>query len=228
MAKLMQLCKNTLVHQDADRPENRTERGLRERKKRATREAIVAAATELFPTKGMRDTTIADLAAGADIAPRTFFLHFATKEDVLFHHVEDYTQTALTMMAELEPDSTPWDGVQRAVAALIDLFDDSSQHTDALAPLRARIIHEGRELPPSLVLRLAAFQQQVRDRLCARFPEAAGELIAAQLGSAVGAVSAAATYLLIDESSQDSKHVKETMQLALAKAGEGFRGSTDN
>ena len=62
-----------------------TEAGLRERKKQKTRDAIVDAALKLFADRGYEATTIADIAAAADIAPRTFFGYFPTKEAVVFH-----------------------------------------------------------------------------------------------------------------------------------------------
>jgi AcrR family transcriptional regulator len=58
--------------------------GRRESKRRETRDALIASATSLFAERGYQATTVADIAAGAGVAPRTFFGYFPTKEAVLF------------------------------------------------------------------------------------------------------------------------------------------------
>ena len=58
--------------------------GLRERKKRKTRDTIVRVAADLFAEHGYEKTTIAEIAEAAEVSPRTIFAYFPSKEDILF------------------------------------------------------------------------------------------------------------------------------------------------
>jgi AcrR family transcriptional regulator len=77
--------------------------GHRERKKQRTREQIIEAAFALFAERGYQATTLADIAAAAEIAPRTFFSYFPSKEAVVFHHV-DALLASLAAALEQRPE----------------------------------------------------------------------------------------------------------------------------
>ncbi|MBG6091186.1 TetR/AcrR family transcriptional regulator [Actinomadura viridis] len=57
---------------------------LRDRKRRRAREAIIAAAHELFAERGFDGVTVADIAERAEVGRATFFRHFGDKQEVVF------------------------------------------------------------------------------------------------------------------------------------------------
>jgi AcrR family transcriptional regulator len=72
--------------------------GLRERSKARRRDAIIRAALELFADRGYDATTIADIAAAADVAPRTVAMYFPSKQEIAmarFGQVADELTSAL-------------------------------------------------------------------------------------------------------------------------------------
>src|ERR1700760_1278101 len=82
---------------------------LRDRKRERTRQALIAAAAELFERKGYDETTIAEIAAAADIGTRTFFGYFASKEDILFPDSDTRAQITIDAIASRAPADGPAD-----------------------------------------------------------------------------------------------------------------------
>src|SRR3954462_13477990 len=63
--------------------------GLRERKKRQTRDAIAAAAIALFRARGYDAVTVAGVAEAANVSEKTVFNYSPTKEELVFWNAED-------------------------------------------------------------------------------------------------------------------------------------------
>lgn len=80
--------------------------GLRERKKQSTRRAVEEAALKLYRERGIHETTIDELCARADIARRTFFRYFSSKEDVLLARLRIDVETVEEAFRQA-PDSEP-------------------------------------------------------------------------------------------------------------------------
>src|ERR687891_1371614 len=97
--------------------------GLRERKKQQTREAIHRAAMKLFAERGFDATTIADIAAAADIAPRTFFSYFPSKEDVVFHDFGLTFDAIKERIDERAEGESTMDALRAFLAGLFEQLD---------------------------------------------------------------------------------------------------------
>jgi AcrR family transcriptional regulator len=77
--------------------------GLRERKKQQTREAIAETARRLFGERGFERVTVAEIARAADVAEKTVFNYFPTKEDLVYWRLESFEEELLEAIRERRP-----------------------------------------------------------------------------------------------------------------------------
>ncbi|MGW5366061.1 TetR/AcrR family transcriptional regulator [Actinopolymorpha pittospori] len=94
----------------------------RERKKRQTKELLAETAIRLFGEQGYEQTTVAQIASAADVATKTFFNHFPSKEDVLFADTLRRGRVPLDVIADRQPGETVADLLIRAYEAMLADF----------------------------------------------------------------------------------------------------------
>jgi AcrR family transcriptional regulator len=116
--------------------------GLRQRKKRKTREAIVDAAMSLFEEKGFGATTIADIADRAEIAPRTFFAYFPSKEDVVFSDFSEALGSMESRFATRAPGEDAIDALRGWIAGMVEQMDSGDKRKEC----QHRLIRENADL----------------------------------------------------------------------------------
>ncbi len=125
----------------------------RERRRARTRRDIADTALALMLERGYDRVTVDDIAAAADIAPRTFFRYFASKDDVLFHdHIEriEAVRAHLTARPAGEPLIESLQETVRAVAGSYADEDDRTRRCMAIAAahpaLRAKFLDQQVEI----------------------------------------------------------------------------------
>jgi AcrR family transcriptional regulator len=117
--------------------------GLRERKRQRTRDAIVEAAMQMFATRDYNDVSVEEIAAAAEVSPRTFYRYFPAKEDVLID-TERILAPTLAVLAERRAGESDVDLLTRAMLAGVTALD----------PAHLRLAHGLVDTVPALQARL--------------------------------------------------------------------------
>ncbi|MFE9723857.1 TetR/AcrR family transcriptional regulator [Streptomyces sp. NPDC005794] len=141
--------------------------GLRETKKRETRQLISDHATRLFVEQGFERTTIAEIATAARVAKKTVTNYFARKEDLALDHQDEFAESlARTVLGRAAGES--------ALASLRRAFLASVAAQDPVAgfagPEFSRMIADS----PTLSTCLRGLHDRREDALAEALAEAAG------------------------------------------------------
>jgi AcrR family transcriptional regulator len=97
--------------------------GLRERKKRQTREDIAAAAMALFTARGFDAVTVAEIARAADVSEKTVFNYFPAKEDLVAHRGEERMAELLEAIRSRSPGESPVEPFRRMSMEFLDAVE---------------------------------------------------------------------------------------------------------
>lgn len=93
---------------------------MRERKRQERHDDIIAAAIQLFQSKGYEQTTMEDIAAHVDVSPPTLYRYFPTKAELLLALFWKTRQSRAPMLEDFHAKSSGWGAVE-AMAGLIYL-----------------------------------------------------------------------------------------------------------
>ncbi|MGP4017008.1 TetR/AcrR family transcriptional regulator [Saccharopolyspora sp. 5N708] len=140
-----------------------TSRGLRERKKRATRQALQRAAIRLFLEHGVEAVTIEDICARAEVSPRTFFNYFTAKEEVLVPWDPDIVESTAQRVLAQPAEHSPLRVAHTVLGAAID--------TAMAAPIwrdQALLLRDQPELMRRVVTASRALEAALADGLAHR------------------------------------------------------------
>ncbi|MEU3342035.1 TetR family transcriptional regulator [Streptomyces sp. NPDC006668] len=89
------------------------------------RDALVAAAFQLFLERGYEQTTVDDIVALAGVGRRSFFRYFPSKEDVVFPDHERCLAEMTAFLAESTDDQDPVQRVCDAVRIVLRMYTEN-------------------------------------------------------------------------------------------------------
>ncbi|TXC94973.1 TetR/AcrR family transcriptional regulator [Streptomyces sp. ISID311] len=143
--------------------------GLRERKKRQTRQYISDVATGLFLERGFDAVTIAEIAGAAEVSVNTVYNYFPAKEDLFF----DRSKGVADRLSRFVRGRAA--GESAAEAVLRELREEVEAVSPRVGLMEGyerfmRVVHDA----PTLKARLWYLQQEVHDNLEATLREETG------------------------------------------------------
>ncbi len=124
---------------------------------------MVAAALDLYETRGYESTTVADIAARAGVTERTFFRHFSDKREVLFAGAEKLESHILEEIAAMD-EAPPLDMAMTAYIKAADTFESGRE----FIVRRAHVIGKNPNLRERELLKMSSLSTALRNGMVNR------------------------------------------------------------
>ncbi len=171
-------------------PTMNVEPGLRERKKEQTRQLIADTARRLFAERSFDGVTVAEVAREAEVAEKTVYNYFPTKEDLFYSRLEAFEEELLEAIRSRNQGESVLDAVRNFLLKRRGAFDIKGSGGEAEATRRIRAVNRVITESPALLAR----ERQV----FARYTDSLAALIAEEARASPGDVRprVAATALL--------------------------------
>lgn len=185
-------------------------------RRRRTRAAILTSAARLFEGQGYTSTTVAQIASQAGVSERSFYVHFPSKEDLLFGHMQEVG--ALACEVANRGTGGPVERTDRAIRAMIQATTQDPVIAQQ-AQVRVMLAETGR-LPKSLAAQLLALADSLIQTI-AGAADVSFASVAPAVGAALGAVQAAGHVAARDGNTPSEMRTR--MEDALYRSLLGFK-----
>ncbi|MFC5143922.1 TetR/AcrR family transcriptional regulator [Streptomyces aureoversilis] len=144
--------------------------GLRERKKRRTRDTLIRSALELFALKGYERTTVDEIAEAAEVSQRTFFRYFANKEEVALAMQTSVDALFLATLRSRPAAEAPLPALRGAVLAT---WEGASEVIESVVPLELhmrtyRMVESTPQLLAARLRKLSEVEEQLTREIARR------------------------------------------------------------
>jgi AcrR family transcriptional regulator len=177
--------------------------GIREQRKRLTREELLQAASQLFAERGYDNVTVAEIASGAGVSVKTLFQHFRSKEDLLLAELDAVHGRLLNTLRSRPRGQSPLDALLAWMLAEgendwsdgLERFHRTVGNSPTVAALRRRLYEEWEN---AIVRVLADEANEAR-------PTPRTRLIAAQLVSIVRLTSSPEVTEFVNQNPADER-----------------------
>ncbi|HEX3785415.1 MAG TPA: TetR family transcriptional regulator [Pseudonocardiaceae bacterium] len=145
--------------------------GLRERKKRRTRDALLSAALDLFKAKGYEHTTVREITDAVEVSERTFFRYFASKEELVLSFVVAAADAFAVELSKRPASERPVEALRNAMRTAALTLDPQDIEREQMAyALAMRLI----EATPALLAAQLMVSQNLCEKLIAIMAEREG------------------------------------------------------
>jgi AcrR family transcriptional regulator len=109
--------------------------GLRERKRRVTRQLISDAATTMFATRGFDNVKVSEVADRVGVSEKTIYNYFPTKESLVLDYADEAVEQMARALRERGPGESLTDAVVRAIKEDTERFDQAPEALVEFIPL---------------------------------------------------------------------------------------------
>src|SRR6201992_1339008 len=123
--RIAQIMRSARQAQEAWHRARNPDEGLRERKRRLTRQLISDAATTMFATRGFDNVKVSEVADRVGVSEKTVYNYFPTKESLVLDYADESVERMARALRDRGPDESPTAAVVRAIKDDMARFDQA-------------------------------------------------------------------------------------------------------